>query len=406
MGNRLKNMKLNSVDLCKYGANPEANIIIRKNADMKGGTAMWKFLAKILKKNDAGNISDALTEEAVKKAQTDMNPCEIIEIMADTMEDVIEALNSNTELDEASKYKKLIEAVGEFSETLKEAGLGWAVSALEQDVNKDADAEPAEVAVEEQPEETVAEPEEATEEAIEVADDNISEESADEPVEEVATEEEAVVEEPAQEPIAEPEAEPEVEPVEEPVADESVAEEENPDGATPAENKEGDEDKMNIDVTKMAPEEIDALEEQIRKYREAYEPVEKSIEIHPDVQKKLEEFAELKKSMEMKELEDISKKYEICGEKPQELAQKLYNLKKSGGSHYDDYVAVLDKMADAYQKSGLFAEIGKSNTNGGGNDWDKLNGYAMEIQKSMPNLTFAQAIDMAGIQHPELSKNL
>lgn len=39
---------------------------------------------------------------------------------------------------------------------------------------------------------------------------------------------------------------------------------------------------------------------------------------------------------------------------------KLYDLKKAGGSVYDDYVTLLDENVTMLEKSGIFGEIGKN----------------------------------------------
>ena len=83
-------------------------------------------------------------------------------------------------------------------------------------------------------------------------------------------------------------------------------------------------------------------------------------ELPPEVKKALQEMEELKKSYEMKELENVAKKYEILGKKASEEAQTLYNLKKSGEENYNAYVAAMDAQVDLVEKSGMFAEIGKS----------------------------------------------
>ena len=68
----------------------------------------------------------------------------------------------------------------------------------------------------------------------------------------------------------------------------------------------------------------------------------------------------LKKSAELKEFEEVAKKYECLGKKASEEAVVLYDMKKSGDEIYKMYVAALDAQVDIVEKSGLFAEIGKS----------------------------------------------
>lgn len=100
-------------------------------------------------------------------------------------------------------------------------------------------------------------------------------------------------------------------------------------------------------------------------------PVEKNMptEMSPEVQKALKVNAEILKTYEVKiaqlekfaamsEFEKVAKKYETLGYESTELADKLFQMKKSGA--YDDYVAVLDQSLALLGKSSLFREIGKS----------------------------------------------
>lgn len=137
--------------------------------------------------------------------------------------------------------------------------------------------------------------------------------------------------------------------------------------------------------------------------------MEKSM--HPEVAKALERMESLAKSMEMKEMVELAKKYEPLGEKADELAPKLYEMKKSGENAYNEYISVLDKSLDLVNKSGLFGEIGKSAysadaTVGGIAKSDvekKIDGFANEIMKSNPAMSQVQAVAKAWEDHPELA---
>ena len=131
--------------------------------------------------------------------------------------------------------------------------------------------------------------------------------------------------------------------------------------------------------------------------------IEKSEEMHPEVKKALEDMAALTKSMEMKEMADIAKKYAPLGKKEDELAATLYEMKKSSQASYDAYLAVLDQNLDLVNKSGLFEEIGKSSRGiAGGSTVDKIESIATELQKSDATLGRHAAIAKAWEQHPEL----
>lgn len=125
----------------------------------------------------------------------------------------------------------------------------------------------------------------------------------------------------------------------------------------------------------------------------------------PEMTAALERLEKLEKSIEMKEYTEIAKKYAPLGEKEDELASTLYSLKKSSPESYDAYIKVLDKSLGLVEKSGVFAEIGKSASGTtGGSTVDKIESAADEIMKSDANLSRVQAIAKAWENHPELVK--
>lgn len=118
----------------------------------------------------------------------------------------------------------------------------------------------------------------------------------------------------------------------------------------------------------------------------------------------LQRLETLEKSIAMNEFTEIAKKYAPLGEKEEELAKTLYEMKKSNESNYNAYIAVLDKSLGLVEKSGIFSEIGKS-TGGyetAGGAVEKANAIAKEIMKSNTEITYDQAIAKAWTDHPEL----
>lgn len=118
---------------------------------------------------------------------------------------------------------------------------------------------------------------------------------------------------------------------------------------------------------------------------EVEDPMKKSApEQSPEIKAALEELANLKKSFEMKEMTEVAKKYAPLGKKEAELAQTLYDMKKSNEANYNAYIAILDESLAMVEKSGLFSEIGKSAGNSGsGNSIEaKVEAKAQEIMKS------------------------
>lgn len=117
----------------------------------------------------------------------------------------------------------------------------------------------------------------------------------------------------------------------------------------------------------------------------------------PELQAALDELADLKKSFAMKEMTEIAKKYAPLGKNEAELAKTLYDMKQSNEANYNAYIAILDESLGLVEKSGLFAEIGKS---AGGQPTansavEKADAKAKEIMKSDPNMDYTTAIAKA-----------
>ena len=210
-------------------------------------------------------------------------------------------------------------------------------------------------------------------------------------------------------------------------------------------NQEEATDTMRIDKSRMTPEELAAIEAIEKKYGVA-EPegtgaagigdVAKgaednppagavpadaaaaaggnNAEMHPEVKKALAdmeavrkaqtaEIDELKKSLEMEKLSAVAKKYEVLGKKADELAPKLYDLRKAGGTAYDDYVGLLDEQITLVEKSGVFGEIG-TDRSGKLETGDELGNKAAEIRKANAGMSTPEAIAKAFEENPELAE--
>lgn len=112
---------------------------------------------------------------------------------------------------------------------------------------------------------------------------------------------------------------------------------------------------------------------------------------------KSEKFIE---EQEKKEMVDLAKKYDVLGQKPEELGPKLYELKKSNEAMYDTVITTLDSQVALIEKSPLFAEIGKSGNAGG--SYNGLSGSAakaeakaQELMKSDATMDYDTAIAKA-----------
>lgn len=108
---------------------------------------------------------------------------------------------------------------------------------------------------------------------------------------------------------------------------------------------------------------------------------------------KSEEFIE---KSERKEMAEIAKKYAVLVESVDDLADQLYNLKKSDTAMYDTCIAMLNSQAALVEKSGLFVEVGKSaGAHAAGNSDAMAEAKAQEIMKADPNCDYDTAIAKA-----------
>lgn len=138
-----------------------------------------------------------------------------------------------------------------------------------------------------------------------------------------------------------------------------------------------------------------------QKAEEEEVPAQKSAD--PTLTAALEELATLRKSIEMGEMLKVAKKYAPLGKKEDELAETLYEMKKSNEANYNAYISVLDESLSMVEKSGLFTEIGKS---AGGYSVAKgavakAQAKAQEIMKSDPSIDYDSAVAKAW-DDPEL----
>lgn len=103
--------------------------------------------------------------------------------------------------------------------------------------------------------------------------------------------------------------------------------------------------------------------------------------------------AQVKEQVEKSETAELTKiaaKYEILGEKPEELVKSLKLAKTAG--NYDTLIGLLDKSLAAINKAGTFEEIGKKGYGSQVVDAERL---ADEYQKADPALSRRWALDKA-----------
>lgn len=172
----------------------------------------------------------------------------------------------------------------------------------------------------------------------------------------------------------------------------------------------------NMDINKMTDDDKAIYEALKKKYEpeEQTEPKQNTQQkgLHPEVKKALQEaetakkeLQELKKSLELKEFEGIAKQYEVIGKNTEELAPKLYELKKSNEQAYDDYIATLNEMVEMTQASDIFKEYGSSRV-GTGSQKQQAEQRIQELMKSDTAMTYEQAFTRVCEESAELKKAL
>lgn len=112
---------------------------------------------------------------------------------------------------------------------------------------------------------------------------------------------------------------------------------------------------------------------------------------------------ELEKSLAMKEFHEIAKKYVPIGENEDTIAKNLFDMFQTGEDNYNAYVELLEKNLNLVEKSGIFAEIGKSGSMGGASTTvGKVEQIAKSYLEKEPGMTHEQAIAKAWENNPEL----
>lgn len=410
MAFKLKDLKITKVDFVEAGANPEANILLFKSKDgtpgaksteppaAKGGekseSPVKKFFSAIAKA--LGIAEDEHVGEAIEEIAKGYEAATFGEKMDEqkrrrvtseiwdvcyALEESLCSIICDDDVPEEDKPGMMEQSLNEFAEAVKELIPTWAQG---KTTNK--------IAKNEQP---------ITPVRLEMA------KAAKEKLEAIIAKGE------------DPDTDPEGTSVE--------------DGCKKPNQKKskGDMEDMKIDKSKLTPEELAALEAIEKKAGIPDEPANEPNPVpaatdvnksegqtgdnqntgeeediykglHPVVKAELERLRKAADQAEERELAEVAKKYEIIGKKTEELIPLFKSLKKAGGNAYEQMIAVLDASVEAVEKSGIFTEIGKKGSNGDVDAWTAIEKHADEIQKSMPNLTRAQAIDKACEMHPEL----
>ncbi len=125
--------------------------------------------------------------------------------------------------------------------------------------------------------------------------------------------------------------------------------------------------------------------------------------LHPAVRAELESLKKFREDAEARELTEVAKRYVIIGKKEEELVPMLKSLKAAGGTAYNDMIAVLDQAVAAVEKSGVFSEIGKSGHGStAGAAEAKIETIAKGYMEKDSSLDYTAAVAKAWEDNPEL----
>lgn len=128
--------------------------------------------------------------------------------------------------------------------------------------------------------------------------------------------------------------------------------------------------------------------------------------LHPAVKAEMESLKKFREDAENKELNEIAKKYELIGKKPEDLVPMLKSLKAAGGTAYNDMLGVLDSAMAMAETSGTFNEIGKSSHNHSAIAKSATEAKVETIAKGYlekdPEMSYVDAIAKAWENNPEL----
>ena len=400
MATKLKNLSVTSVDLVDQGANPDAHVRLFKRGDQgtetdKDEGIIRKFLAWIRKgyedatggdvdnpvgtvEKDASTFGENISRELMRAVTSEMFDC------CYALSDSLCSIICDNSLDTAAKQSLMNQSLDEFSQTVRSAAAQWAAGKKMQD-KPDGEAAGIQKSKAQQ---------EALEKLLGKYDLGGAEPTGETQTAETGTIEKEVT------------------------------------------------DTMKIDKSKMTPEEVAALEAIEKKAGIPDEPTvggdtppvsTPALEpaptakaapapapaapvaddggediykgLHPAVRAELERLRKQADAAEERELQEVAKKYEIIGKKAEELVPLLKSLKAAGGDAYAQMITVLDASVAAVEKSGIFSEIGKSGgaaTSSADGAWAQIEKHAETIQKAAPTLTWAEAVDKACEQHPDL----
>ena len=395
MATKLKNLHLRKVDVVDEGANPRADIALKKSRDPQEDEPADSTKQENLIKRFFAWLRNEGAESDVEKGMSfnDELTCTSMEAVMDEVFDVVYALRSSLNsilcdggTTPAGKASAMAESVNQFTEAMQGLIPIWAQQklALKDMVTEKADN--AEVALMKSDQARLADKIEKAKAAKKgEPEDMIKIDKSKMTPEERAAYEELVKKYAVDAP----------EEKEEPAVAKAKAK-------TSKADPDGDVDEEDIDEEEQA-------EKKTSTKKSVSAPAEEGIYkgLDPAVKAELEELKKFRAEMELQQLIAVAKKYEVIGKKPEELAKSLKVMKDAGGTAYADMIATLDEMVAMQDASGIMSEIGKSGHGNTGKAGEseavaKATSIAKSYMEKDPSLNFPAAIAKAWEDNPDL----
>lgn len=164
---------------------------------------------------------------------------------------------------------------------------------------------------------------------------------------------------------------------------------------------EAAQEEMEDDEPAVEPKKKPAEKAEVDKMEDTQKSAPVEMEVPQFIRDAIAKSEEFMANAEKEKMANVAKKYEILGGNTEDLANQLYELKKSSPTMYDTCIAMMDNQLSMIEKSGLFQEIGKSSggrpyTGGNGSDAvTKADAKAKEIMKADPTVDYDTAIAKA-----------
>ena len=351
MSNKLKKMKLTSVDFVGAGANQDAHIMLKKNRSQEDmEKTLWEKFKTFMKGEYTEAEIEAYSINKANQSVKDEN-----QLYTEVLKESIDSIVQNDTLSPIEKTEMMRKSLGEFTEAFDGAIEKWS------ELTKSVDDESY---LEQKGRDMVIDTEKLTAEEREIY--RALTQKAQVTDEEVGDEE--LAEQIPEEPKADPEE---------------------------LEKEDAELDKCGDKFKKEDETDLDKSSDKVKKsFQDEMEELKKNV-------------AMLERQKAMDEMETIAKKYEPLGKDVKELTETLYELKKTAPKQYDEFIGLLDENLEIVNKSGLFTEIGKSGHIGARTEstvTGKIDAKASEIMKSNPGMNVFEAREEAWRTSPELAK--